>query len=107
MADISRLTIAKVERDFLEPADITKLIEAAEAPADTIISLAAYSGLRRGELFALQWGDLDETHAVLHIRRSNYQGAITTPKTEHSHRNVDLPTRIVTLLQEYRKSIRR
>jgi integrase len=35
-------------------------------------------------------------------RRANYQGDITTPKTTHSERTVDLPARIVTLLQDYR-----
>lgn len=63
-----------------------------------------YSGLRRGELFGLQWGDLDEAHAVLRVRRSNYQGAITSPKTEHSQRNVDLPASVVALLQDYRQA---
>src|SRR5688572_9650984 len=34
LADVTRLRVVRVERDFLEPADITTLIAAAEAPAD-------------------------------------------------------------------------
>ena len=102
LADVSRLRVPRIERRFLEPAEITALLEAAEAPVDTILYLAVYSGLRRGELFGLQWGDLDEEANQIRVRRSNYQGVLTTPKTKHSERTVDLPTRIVTLLQEYR-----
>jgi integrase len=46
-----------------------------------IVTLTACSGLRRGELFALKWEDLDQDAAMLRVRRSNYQGAITAPKT--------------------------
>lgn len=104
LAEVERLPRKKVERDFLEPAEIKSLLKAAEAPDDTILYLAVYSGLRRGELFALQWGDLDEDTCQLRVRRSIYQGAITRPKTEHSERTVNLPTRIVNLLADYRES---
>jgi integrase len=35
------------------------LLAAAAPPDDTILPLAIYTGLRRGELFALQRGDID------------------------------------------------
>ena len=103
LAEVSRLRLVSVERRFLEPVEITALLDAAEAPVDTILYLAVYSGLRRGELLGLQWVDLDEEANQVRVRRSNYQGAITTPKTKHSERTVDLPACIVTLLQDYRK----
>lgn len=104
LAEVTRLPRSKVERDFLEPAEIGKLLEAAEAPDDTILYLAAYSGLRRGELFALKWEDIDESNSQIRVRRSIYQGAVTRPKTVHSERDVDIPARIVELLAVYRES---
>ncbi|MGH9322585.1 MAG: tyrosine-type recombinase/integrase, partial [Vicinamibacteria bacterium] len=104
LTDVVRLPRPKIERDFLEPAEIAKLLEAAEAPDNTILYLAVYSGLRRGDLFGLQWSDLDIGASQLRVRRSIYQGDITRPKTAHSERSVDLPARIVELLAAYRES---
>lgn len=104
LAEVHRLPRSRAEMEFLEPAEITKLLDAAEAPDDMIVYLAAYSGLRRGELFGLKWADLDEGACQLRVQRSNYQGAVTRPKTKHSERAVDLPGRIVEMLKAYRAS---
>lgn len=104
LAEVHRLPRSRAEMEFLEPAEIGKLLEAAQAPEDMILFLAVYSGLRRGELFGLQWKDLDEDAGQLRVQRSIYQGAITRPKTKSSERSVDLPCRIVERLQAYRKS---
>jgi len=96
------------KRPHFEPEQIETLLKAASAtpPDDTIIRLALYSGLRRGELFALQWHDVDEGNGQdggrLHVRRSIYQGAITTPKTEDSDRAVDIPQELLDDLAVYR-----
>jgi len=103
LVDVARLRPPKTERRFLEPVQIAALLEAAEAPVDTVLYLAVYSGLRRGELFGLQWGDLDEESNQIRVRRSNYQCEITTPKTAHSTRSVDLPAPVVKRLLDYRE----
>jgi integrase len=79
---------------------------AATPPDDTIIRVAVYSGLRRGEIFGLRWSDLDAGNGQdggrLHVRRSIYQGSITTPKTEDSDRVVDVPQRLLDDLEVYK-----
>jgi integrase len=102
LVDVARLRQPRTERRFLEPAEIAALLAAAEPPVDAVLYLAVYSGLRRGELFGLQWGDLDEETNQIRVRRSNYQCEITTPKTVHSTRSVDLPLPIVKRLLAYR-----
>ena len=101
-----RLPKQHIERDFLEPEEIEELLGAAEPPDDTIIHLAVYSGLRRGELFGLQGSDVDWGNGTgggrLRIRRSIYQGAITTPKTPDSIRVVDVPQRTLDELAMYK-----
>lgn len=42
--------------------------------------VAFRTGLRLGELAALRWVDVDLGRGLLHVRRSWYRGAITTPK---------------------------
>jgi len=109
MKDLERLRLPKAKRrPHFEPEQVSELLKAAQAspPDDTIIRLAVYSGLRRGELFALQWGDIDwgngRDGGRIHVRRSIYQGAITSPKTEDSDRVVDIPQQIVDDLGLYR-----
>ncbi|MCH8269204.1 MAG: site-specific integrase [Acidobacteria bacterium] len=101
-----RLPKRQAERDFLEPEEIEKLLRAAEPPDDTLLHLAAFTGLRRGELFGLQWGDIDWGNGTdggrLRIRRSIYQGAITTPKTKNSIRVVDVPQRTLDEMAMYK-----
>jgi len=82
------------KRPHFEPVQVAELLAAAAAspPDDTIIRVAVHSGLRRGEIFGLQWFDIDAGDGGrIHVRRSIYQGAITTPKTEDSDRVVDMP----------------
>ena len=95
---------AQRERRFLETQELAALLDAATGVQDrTMVYLLAYSGIRRGELFGLQWRDLDETGHRLHVRRSVYQGHVGLPKTKNSERWVDLPEPIVVRLLAYRE----
>lgn len=57
MEHIARLKKTQTERDILEPVELWRLLRAAEAhpPADVILKTVAFTGVRRGELFGLQW----------------------------------------------------
>ncbi len=59
--------------------------------------LAFRSGLRIGELIALQVGDVDVEHEQLHVRRASYDNETTTPKSGKK-RTVPLPTGVVEVL---------
>jgi integrase len=50
--------------------------------ARTMVGLAILSGVRRGELFALCWQDIDERQRVRTVREAVYDGSFGTPKTE-------------------------
>jgi integrase len=92
-----------IERVYLEPSQIPELLSAADDVRDsTILYLAAYSGMRRGELFGLKWIDVDWQHGQVRVSRSLYQGALTTPKTKNSVRTIDLPPSVLAALAIYR-----
>lgn len=103
LVGVKRLPKAEVERAFLEPAEIPKLLTAADDVRDsTILAVAAYTGLRRGEVFGLQWRDIDHGQARIAVHRAIYQGAVTTPKTARSIRPVDVPDSLLVCLALYR-----
>lgn len=59
------------------------------------------TGLRLGELFALEWGDLDFHRNKLHVRRAVSDGQITLPKSG-KRRTVDLSPHLAETLQGHR-----
>src|SRR5262245_42091148 len=106
LAGLPKLRLSRAKkRPHYEPDQVAAILALAtqSPPDDTIIRVAALSGLRRGELFALQWTDVDWGAGRLHVRRGIYQGVFDTPKTEHSERVVDIPQRLLDDLLVYRE----
>ena len=104
-----RMTVPKKEAKFLEDADIARLLGAvAEYPDENaIIHVGLFAGLRRGEMFALRWEDVDwgnGNYGRLHVRRAWSAGVLTTPKTKSSTRFVDVPPRLLSALSRHRKA---
>jgi integrase len=60
------------------------------------------TGLRLGELLALQWADIDWNGRFLAVQRNLVRGLITSPKS-HQQRKVDLTPHVVTALQTWRR----
>jgi integrase len=69
--------------------------------ARTMVGLAILSGLRRGELFALRWKDIDEQARMLTVREAVYDGTFGTPKTEAGSRRIPLSETAVRLVREW------
>lgn len=46
-----------------------------------IIHVAAFAGLRMGEILALRWRDIDFSRRTIHVRENWTQGETTTPKS--------------------------
>lgn len=77
------------------------------------ILLCLYSGLRIGELLALEWGDLDFKKGLLTVNKTCYYGKtenssydrITySPKTKSSIRLIPLPKAILSELKELKRN---
>jgi integrase len=79
-----------------------KLLQALPPLARTMAGLAMLSGLRRGELFALRWRDLDEQAGSLMVREAVYEGTFGTPKTEAGMRQIPLSAAALKLIGDWR-----
>ena len=64
-----------------------------------VMLTALRTGLRMGELFGLQWGDLDFNSRFVEVRRSIVQGRIETPKSGQLRR-VDMSLQLTATLKE-------
>jgi integrase len=66
-----------------------------------VVLLGGEAGLRRGEIAALQWGDVDFSKRQLCVQRSVWKGHVEAPKGGRL-RYVPLTARLVSALQSVR-----
>lgn len=98
------------EMQVLTPEEMQRfLIQAKYEGYFEMLLLELTTGMRRGELLALQWDDLNFQTGELHICRQVYhvKGSmqITEPKTKGSIRTIILPKVILNVLAEYEKTV--
>jgi integrase len=72
---VPRIASTKEKWTWLRAAELEKLL-AGDSEERDIYAVAVYTGLRAGELFGLEWPDVDLEHGVASIRHS-WQGTAT------------------------------
>lgn len=94
------------EREIPTVAEVDALTAAMPEHLSLAVLLAAWCGLRRGELLALRRQDVDPAHGLLRVERSMQQmsnGKLVfgPPKTEAGRRTVHFPPHLATLIEEH------
>ena len=87
----------------LTPQQAAALLDRLPPLGRAMVGLAILSGLRRGELFALRWKDIDECARVLTVREAVYDGTFSTPKTEAGQRQIPLSAAALGFIGEWRE----
>jgi len=93
--------IQKITMNTLSPEEVVRFLDAAkETDYYVYFATLLYTGLRRGELLALRWRNLDLEEARLVVMETAYKLSngdyiIKEPKTRHSRRTVTLPNSLV------------
>lgn len=99
---------AKVEKRKALTEEQVKMIEDFEHPMQLFAMIATFSGLRRGEILALQWKHIDLKKSMIHVVQSlnwtpNQPVIKEGGKTENSARTVMIPPVLVSYLRKYRR----
>jgi integrase len=99
MADVEKPRFRETTTiEVFSPEEIWALVRAAESEQDAAIYLtAAFTGLRRGELVALRWRDIDFTASRMRVCGSFAGGRLTSPKSGHV-RSIPIAPDVATAL---------
>ena len=98
------------EMKVLTPEEIQRLlIQAREDGCYELLLLELATGLRRGEILALQWRDLNLRTGALRVERQVHRVkgelAVSPPKTKAGNRTVLLPAPVLKVLKAYQKTV--
>jgi len=74
----------------LEPFEVQSLLSRLANPFRVMVLLDVTTGLRRSELFALKWKDIDFCNLSIDIKRSIFQGVVGHCKNETSQQSIPL-----------------
>ena len=112
--NVQLLKAPKLEMRVLTRLEQQKLVKYIKDKNDCYcfgILLALFTGVRIGELCALQWCDITDnkihiTKTMQRIKSENGKSEImiTAPKTEKSNRVIPVPTAITEIIDKFRKT---
>lgn len=97
--------VERSEMRFLTPAEVARLVDVTPARWRALVLLAAYGGLRVGELAGLRRhrvhplrGTVEVAEVIVEVRGVLHSGP---PKTRAGHREVGLPRAVMASLVEH------
>jgi integrase len=115
VTDCERPRVEQAELNVLNETEIARLwsaygeLETEAEPGEqvwwrlarTLAFVALGTALRRGELLALRWRDVQLLEGLLTVREAYVKGRFTTPKSRSSRRLLELGPRTRKLLAEH------
>jgi len=91
------------EKDVLTPHEFQALLPQLSLRDRAMVMLAGSTGLRRSELIALTWADVDSASMEVRVVRSCFRNRFGAPKTEFSNRPVPLHPAVLATLNAWRE----
>ena len=111
---IDRPRLQHTEMNILTDTEIARLLAAYDQLAVTandderewwqlaksIVITALGTGMRRGELLGLRWGNVDLLAGAIRVQEAHVRGQVTTPKSRASRRRLELGPHTQTTLEQ-------
>lgn len=91
---------------FLDENQIEVFLKLAKEKTPTyytFFATAVLTGMRRGELLALEWSDIDFKKGRIHINKQIYKGVKQATKT-NKERFVDMSDNLINILKEHKQA---
>ena len=94
-------------RPVASPEQVVQLVDAIRAPYRAAVVLAAWCGLRRGEILALRRDDIDLKAGTVTVHRtqtemlSTRQRFDSRPKSDAGYRTVAMPPHVIPFVKEH------
>ncbi len=104
LREVPRPKSIKKEARFISQEELVNLLENLKSSRyEDVFSLILQTGLRRGEVLAISWSDVDFVKGQLHVRTSlNSRKERGPVKTAKSQRTLDLNTTALSILKRQR-----
>ena len=102
------MAVKKVKNDaekwtFLDFDEAQAFMAAASDRWRPVFMVTMETGLRRGEVLALRWRDIDWSNRLVNVRHTLYKGELQTPKSRGSRRSIPMTDQVHTILAELRR----
>ena len=81
--------------------EVQRIVEAAKGQYKVLFKLAAETGARAGELYALTVDDLLFENNVIRINKSMYQQRAGSPKTKNATRWINVKLYVMEMLRKH------
>lgn len=93
---------AYTEEEF---GELENLLQHIQGTSKLFLALSLYTGMRQGEMFALQWQDIDLEHSCIRVNKSvewpsRNKGRVKEPKTENGYRTIFIISQLLVILSE-------
>lgn len=88
--------------DILTPEEFNRLVEQLPQRERVMVLLAGTTGLRRSELIALMWADVDFANLQIAVNKSCVRGLIGDTKTTASAKPVPLHPEVAAALERWK-----
>jgi integrase len=94
-------TGSRPSRRVLSGDDVQRMLNVLPLREQLIVQLALFSGMRPGEILALQWKHVAQDHLLVVHRL--YRGKLDQPKSERSKRTVAMSSSTRQLMHQWRR----
>lgn len=91
MVQLPRMKRTKIKQKPFTLDEIDFILDNCPSPqVKNFLGISFFTGMRSGEVLALEWNDIDFETDTISISKTIAQGTINTPKTRSSYRDIEM-----------------